>query len=687
MKNGRLSLCVFLLPLVCFACSSSDAADPVSAGGSGGEAGLAGTAGAAGSAGKAGGAAGGAGKAAAGQGGGAGKGNAGSAGQPGAGGGGAGQAGSGAKAGSPGAGGSAGSGAAGSSGGAGQAGAGGSEAGGAAGTGATGGDGGTGGTGAAGGDGGAGGAGATGGSAGAAGGLDTAASDCVGTTYYVSPTGSDDAGDGSQDKPWASLAKATATLTAPGATIHLLAGTYLETAECELAPGVCIEGEGPATIIKSTSTADWTPIVHARSPEGTDGHQHIANLTLDGQSLATFWAIEVAGRSNVSIHDITVVDFKDRGVIVTGRDDNQEGAPGVFARGNSFYNNTLLNCAAYDTPNGVYGRGALNLGGTEGMLVFNNTITQDQRPVGFNGWPIKAANDGHNRGLKIFHNTLTKIPFTGAYGGDGGWDFAVEMFNDQGTEFYENTIVGGAFDTNHQTRGDYPYSLWIHDNSFRLPAVTSSNNDGVILEFESDNVIVENNVIDQMSNCIIFTPRPGDLISSVTIVGNLCSHVGKNTGDGSNAGFINVASGGNDFSIDHLAIYNNTFLADPQNRPWWGIELGGSTAGTITNVAIKNNILAHTHAGAIVQGAPGGVVMDAVTISNNDIFDILDSTDPVWTGTPPTGYTYENNLHVDPAFVSSSDDHLSPGSPAIDAGADVGRAFKGAAPDIGYAEF
>jgi hypothetical protein len=311
MKKYRFSLLVLLAPLFSLACSSSDSSEPAVSAGAGGEAGSSGSSGgagksAAGSAGTAGGATGGAGNA----------GNAGQATAGGAGGSsGAGQAGAGAKGGS--------AGAAGGVGGAGQAGAGGAGVGGA----------GMGGAGAGGESGGAGGAGATGGSAGAAGGVDTSASDCAGAIYHVSPTGSDDTGDGSQAKPWASLAKATATLTTPGATIHLAAGTYVETAESELAAGVCVEGEGPSTIIKSTSTADWTPIIHARSPEGTDGHQHISNLTLDGQSLSTFWAIEVAGRSHVSIHDITVVDFKDRGVIITGRDDNQNGGAALLGQG------------------------------------------------------------------------------------------------------------------------------------------------------------------------------------------------------------------------------------------------------------------------------------------------------------------------------------------------------------------
>lgn len=509
------------------------------------------------------------------------------------------------------------------------------------------------------------------------------ATSCKGTTYYVSPTGNDQ-NDGTQGAPWATLAKATAATKSAGSTIHLAVGTYVEHAVSELAPGVCIEGEGVGSVIKASLTADWTPIIHATSPEGTDGHQHISNVKLDGQNLSTFWAIEFAGRKNVSIHDVTVVDFKDRGVIINGRNDNQYKAPSIYATGISFYNNTVLNSAAYNTANGVYGRGCLNVGGTEGMVIFGNTITQDQRPVGFNGWPIKGMNDGHNRGLKIYNNKLTKIPFSGAYGGDGGWDFAVEMFWDEGTEFYGNEVRGAGFDTNFQYKGSYPYSVWIHDNTFILPSPMASSNAAITLEFDTDGAIVENNVIDKMSNCVLFTPRPGNKISNVVIRKNVCTHVGKTTGNGSNASFIILGPGESNFNIDGLDILNNTFVADPNNRPWWGIELGGQSTGTVKNIAIKNNILAHTLAGAIVQG--GGVTMSGVNISNNDLFDNTQSNDPVFTGPQPTGYTYANNIHGDPLFVSDSDYQLKSGSPAIDKGVDVGLPFKGSAPDIGYAE-
>ena len=59
--------------------------------------------------------------------------------------------------------------------------------------------------------------------------------------------------------------------------------------------------------------------------------------------------------------------------------------------------------------------------------------------------------------MKIFNNTLIKIPFAGNYGGDNGWDFAIECWNVEGRyEIYGNTIQG-AIDIVTTTRGMYKY--------------------------------------------------------------------------------------------------------------------------------------------------------------------------------------------------------------------------------------
>ena len=108
--------------------------------------------------------------------------------------------------------------------------------------------------------------------------------------------------------------------------------------------------------------------------------------------------------------------------------------------------------------------------------------------------------------------------------------------------------------------------------------------------------------------------------------------------------------------------------------------------GTVRNIDIRNNILAHLLGGAVVRGT-GAVAMDRVSIRNN-IFQNTGSPDDlvVESGTPPTNYTAANNSRADPMFVSATDFRLRTGSPGIDSGVNVGRSFTGAAPDRGYAE-
>ena len=210
-------------------------------------------------------------------------------------------------------------------------------------------------------------------------------------TYYISPTGNDVTGTGTSSNPWKTLKKATSTVNTTGDIIHVNTGIFTETQQCFLAPGVSIEGDGVTAVLRSTVNTIYTALLEVRSNEGTNGNQHISNVKFDGTNLTTHWAIWVAGRSNVSIYNCTVVDFKDRGVIFSGRNDGIAAPPvSSYATGNKFYNNIVNNCADY---NG-YGRGCLEMGGQEGLLVYNNTITQNSRPSGQNGWPIKYTNEG-----------------------------------------------------------------------------------------------------------------------------------------------------------------------------------------------------------------------------------------------------------------------------------------------------
>ena len=230
------------------------------------------------------------------------------------------------------------------------------------------------------------------------------------TTYYISPTGNDATGNGSAANPWKTLFKATSTVTAVGDIIHVNAGNYTETQESSLARGVSIVGDGlSTTIIKSNITGQWSTLLNLSSGQDTNGAQNISGVTFDGQYVSetnnkTWIAIWIGGRSNVTIHDCQIINFRDRGVIFDGVDaTDPHSDPGHHATGNKFYNNTVLNSAA---NTGNYGGGLLNIGAQLGMEIYNNTMIQNQRANFKNGWPIKYWDEGWLRGVKIYNNTL-----------------------------------------------------------------------------------------------------------------------------------------------------------------------------------------------------------------------------------------------------------------------------------------
>ena len=502
------------------------------------------------------------------------------------------------------------------------------------------------------------------------------------TTYYISTSGNDVTGTGTIAKPWKTLYKASSVVAAVGDIIHVNAGTYIETQQCVVNPGVSIEGDGVTSVLKSSLTADWAEMVSLRSVEGTNGNQHISNVKLDGQNLSTFWGLYVGGRSNVSVYNCTFVDFKDRGILFGGRNDGSGAPPSIYATGNSFYNNIVDNCAGYNLSTGAYGRGCLNIGGQDGMLVYNNTISQTSRPEGYNGWPIKGWNEGYVRGCKIYNNILNKIPMGGS-NGVNGWNFAIEMFNESGLEIYGNTITGGGIDLNYQTTSGYPYSVWIHDNTIKQTAMNTFLEAGIVFEYGTDGAIVENNTIDKKGQGIQFNTRSGNTVSNIIIRKNQITNIAMAEGTGGLIGVFSDAT--NNYNINNFTIYNNTMVAVAGSGPWWGVNFGALDVGYAKNIRIKNNIVLNTLSAWLVQG--GNNAMDSVDIEYNNTNGNGYSNNPYFNGLPPTHYTNLRNVSLSPMFVSATDFHLQAASPMIDAGVYVGLPYAGAAPDKGFAEF
>ena len=451
------------------------------------------------------------------------------------------------------------------------------------------------------------------------------------TTYTISPTGSD-ANNGSAASPFKSLYKAC-SVAKNGDIIHVNAGTYIETQTSNLAVGVSIEGEGATSIIKASFSAIYQMIIQASSAEGTNGNQHISKIKMDGQG-STSWAIQIQGRSNFEIHDCTITGFKQRGIVWGGREDNSDNPPGIYATGNKFYNNIVTNCASFD---GTYGYGCLNIGGQDGMLIYNNTIvTTGSTP----GWPIKLWNDGHIKGCKIYNNTLKRPPFPYQYNGIGNYfDFAIEMFYPEGLEIYGNTIEG-SIDLDWQLKGSYGYSVWIHDNIIGRSTQAAHCETGIWLENSSEFVTIERNTFKSISQPIMFSLRPGSYMNDITIQKNLAYNIGKTDGtrQGTAIGII-VNDDSQNYTAENVSITGNNFIAlSGNNNPWFGVVIPGGTSSK--NITFSNNVVS------------GFNYQPLVCYTGNHINGMVYKDNIVYGGTVtlgnPVNLVQSNNRNIDP---------------------------------------
>jgi len=471
-------------------------------------------------------------------------------------------------------------------------------------------------------------------------------------TYYISTSGNDATGDGSVGNPWRTLRKATETVTTPGDIIHVNAGTYLETQQSDLRVGVSIEGDGATSVIQCTITTYAAAIVYATSAEGTNGNQHISNVKFDGRSTATSWAVQIQGRSNFSIYNCTIVDFQDRGIIWGGRNDNGNGPPTIYATGNSFHDNIVTNSA---TCNGVYGTGCLGIGGQDGMLVYNNTITSIGRAANTNGWPIKYWNEGHLKGVKIYNNNLTSQLLTlGSNGELGFWDFSIELFYEQGLEIYGNTC-NGSIDVNFNSKGIYPYTYYIHHNTIGPSSFPSSRQSGIIAEFDTETGRIEYNTIRNCVDGIVFSLRPNSQVTNTRIANNLIYGIGS-TGGGYGLGIGNFTDGSVTWNLVNVDVLNNTVVAHPTDAyaPFEGV--GFKDFDGASTVKIKNNIIVGFQDGTLNM-IPASLVSGS-EFQYNDLYDNNYNTlFTTFGGTvnPPGGNTISNNLNnVNPLFVGGN---------------------------------
>ena len=515
--------------------------------------------------------------------------------------------------------------------------------------------------------------------------------------YYVSTTGSDISGNGSAVKPWRTLFKATSSLSSPGDTIHINAGTYVETQQCLLSPGVSIEGAGSSTIIQSTLSGTFQEIISLRSnTEGTNGRQSISYIKMDGNNLTTSWGICVAARSNVSIHHCEFINFRETAVNFSGiAAATGATAPVVYATGNSFYSNIVTNCSSNTVLFGTkYGKGNLQFGGQKGFLCYSNEINQPQRVSTNNddiGWPIKMANEGHIKDCKVYNNVLKRAPIAASHGVNENWNFSFEMWNiEGGLEFYNNTLQGEV-DIVNCTKGKpadgYTFGMKFYNNISSLPALSTFLAYALRLETNESDIEINGNTFSNLNGAIVLSPHDynnngfGIDVHRINIHNNLFKNMGK-IGGGDivvNVDNIDVAP---QCYFDDFYFYNNTVIAAPgADAPFFALRIPSYNGGNTRRIYIRNNIIQGFSVNPMVCNPAANA--DSVFIEKNGFYNNASNTVMLANGTP-LHYANNANSTINPLLDASYKPMT--GSPMIDAGAFVGLPYSGAAPDKGYAE-
>lgn len=469
--------------------------------------------------------------------------------------------------------------------------------------------------------------------------------------YYISPTGNDATGNGSATAPWKTLYKATNSVSGIGDIIHVNAGIYVETVQCNLKPGVSIEGDNSfTTIIRSTLTAAFTPILILGSAEGTNGNQHLSGLRFEGQ-LKTQWGVLVSGRSNVEIKNCRFYDFYDVGIAFRGRADFNDGPPAIYSSGNSFHHNYVWNCATIDDQ---YGRGCLEVGGQIGMLIYNDTIIQTARATGQNGYCIKNINQGFLKGMKIYNCYLEVPPYPYAANGMGNnrWDFATEFSDVWGLEVYNNRVLGSCDQNFQRADATYPVAVKYIGNIFGRDAVQYNPESGIILEYGTEAAEISGNVFKNVAFPITYSMRAGHQINNNSITNNLMYGIGITGPSNSGQAVRFVTDGTYSYTVNNWKFLNNTVLAYASHPPFWGVDVPGGAKAT--NIDCSNNIIRDFQAGDI--HIYDGNSITGLSVKNNNY-----NPGGLFLQGTPAAYTNINNTTTFPQL--GADYKPLPGSP------------------------
>jgi hypothetical protein len=479
-------------------------------------------------------------------------------------------------------------------------------------------------------------------------------------TYYTdSNDGVDGAGrNGSVGQEWATLAYACTRVATLGDIIHVNSGTYNEYQKITPAPNVSIEGLGyNAHIISEYAGSSSDALIECAG--GSNSAQHISGIRLQGNVSTTNCGISIINRSNVTISNCLVDDFRCIGIYMdTGTD------------------NLITGCAITNSGGAIGLNHYPNIRFTAQTSsdIVNCVITQTARGIGYDGEGINGYEK--NLGGSIHGCTIiTQTP------DDSVWTFGVELWDLENFDFYQNTVNYGFAPGGHTGT----INVNVYENLFGPETLPSVNNVSYGLQFENyqvSGITVQNNTFRNLQRSILFCHynANGMYVEDIYIYSNKfygCGVSGIHDGAG-----IYFQTGDNSDQhsevadyYDNINIINNTIVADATWPALYGILLPAQANTSITNFTVKNNAIIGFYSYPVyAYRQDTKYTLTGITnlnITYNDFYN--NGTNAAYFNGFTPGGTVDvitGNITTDPNFTS--DYHLQSGSGNIGAGTVIG---------------
>jgi len=480
-------------------------------------------------------------------------------------------------------------------------------------------------------------------------------------TYYVNDDTGNDGWGGSAESPFATIQAAVDATSASGDEIRVAEGTYTGTSEVD--PGSLGESYYQVVFILNKSlilkggydTSDWT----TSNPK--------TNITtIDAQDYGRCITIKGSGSQNVTVDGFTLTggDYTGLGN-ADGVSTSECRRTGSDCGGGLYAKQVLLNLTNCVVTGNIAGTtGAYSDGGgiylyqaADGTHIENLTVSGN----------YSLGNYANGGGLLINEGngvSISQCTFSNNHADSMGSGMCI--WQPEGIISIEDTIFSGntGYSTSRAAGGGF-YASLVHTGETDLYVNRATFNDN-----------------QAGSGACIYIYRQGGGDISYTSLNNLVLYGNTPYFTGTNGSLLHVQASTNyDFVANHLTASNNSaqtflYVDDPDST------------GETSTVTINNTIIdSFTNAFAGDQNSLGAILINY----NNVLVNNATNLETTVYGNPT--FNAGESIFGDPKLDATY--HLTKGSPAIDAGIDVGTTTdidgdarpQGSGYDIGADEF